>query len=283
MDCTCKYHGRSLFIVILVLILHLFILLILAIYAPNTLEKSFLPPSAAEVILQESPLNEWAQLNAAHHETPHNISTNHIPQENMQQEVLKEIIKHEENDAAQEKIVSDITDDGANSDPTYNTTILKEPVSQPQEKPRSLPFSQLLQGALAQWNQGTDQYTMQGKKTGKATAEQLKRAAYFTKIMESIRSSLITHTIHKPLCAAEARIVIVALSLLPEGAINTIAVHTSSGNHQIDLFIVRIVKDAASSFPPVPKSFNPQDYHFTIRFNDIINLIEHPQSARISV
>jgi len=107
-----------------------------------------------------------------------------------------------------------------------------------------------------------------GKNFGKATSEQLKHERYIKKLFDcvdvsfkllkrSFRFTLIPQT--------EILTLYLFIDLDKKGRIASLKLVEPSGNTQFDIFMTKVFKDAARSFPPVPSSFNTEIYSLPIQ------------------
>lgn len=139
--------------------------------------------------------------------------------------------------------------------------------STPSIKP-SLTLAQLTQGFLHQRKQdsGTHSISMIGKQ-GLATDEQLKYERYLQKISWCIQNSFEINRSRFPSLSQTVTFKIF-FAIARNGSVSQLALHQSSGNIHIDQCVLFVLREASTSFPPMP-SYLPDDplnirYTFTI-------------------
>jgi outer membrane biosynthesis protein TonB len=121
---------------------------------------------------------------------------------------------------------------------------------------------------------------MNGSKIGKATAEQLKHGNYRNKIAECIQKSILTNRAKAVIRNDGHYALTINLSIGRSGALHHLSIKESCGVPTLDLFILKTVQDASSSFPPVPASLGSDIYPMPIFFENIIAIIQHPEQLR---
>jgi TonB family protein len=128
--------------------------------------------------------------------------------------------------------------------------------------PQSMPFSpkqkpltlaDIGQGFLAESrHNGTYGVTMEGKKGGHITDEQIKIERYVERLTWCLQNSLRIQRSNIEALTRSEMSVYVFLELERSGTIRHLELIKSSGSSQLDQQTLAIFKDASSSFPPVP-------------------------------
>lgn len=137
---------------------------------------------------------------------------------------------------------------------------IKESVQQPKN---NLTFAQLAQGFVKHVEQSAA-IQVESSKTGVANVEQLKHLNYIKKIIDCIENSFIINTAHIPANKTLKSIAYVQLAVNKDGSIHTLTIAQSSGNTEVDRFLLYVFKDASSSFPPIPTSLQQNPYRFPL-------------------
>jgi hypothetical protein len=94
------------------------------------------------------------------------------------------------------------------------------------------------------------------------TGEQIKHARFMEKLSAQVQKawSRNRHAMHNAgEFTAEYYVV-----LNKDGSLRTFKLRKSSGNREVDEFIVKVYYDASSSFPPIPDNFKLDSYGFNI-------------------
>lgn len=109
-----------------------------------------------------------------------------------------------------------------------------------------------------------------GKNIGQATAEQLRHERYVKKLFDCIDVSFKFlgrqfRFAQRP--NTDSLRIFVLIDLNKAGRIVSFKIVESSGDNQFDLFMKKVFKDAARSFPPVPTYFNTSIYSLPIQCN----------------
>ncbi|MFC1842761.1 energy transducer TonB [Candidatus Dependentiae bacterium] len=155
----------------------------------------------------------------------------------------------------------------------------KKPVKQekpvkpvkPEQKPQKLTLKDISKGFLdyAQ-KQGANliQYTKSAK--GMPTEEQLKHERYIKKIFDCIETSLKirknTLMVMRPVSPRDTLIVLINIVLNNNGRVNHTSVAKTSGIHAFDQFMLSIINESSTSFPPVPSYLSKNTYSLPIKF-----------------
>lgn len=111
--------------------------------------------------------------------------------------------------------------------------------------------------------------TVKGKTFGQATADQLKHERYIKKLFDCIDVAFKLHRRNfrfTQIPQIDPLRVVILVDLQKNGMINSINIIKKSGNTQFDLFMPKVIKDAARSFPPVPSAFKTDIYSLPIEF-----------------
>lgn len=124
---------------------------------------------------------------------------------------------------------------------------------QPRPKQRALTLADIGQGFLAQTkHHGTYGVTMEGKKGGHVTDEQIKVERYVERLTWCLQNSLrLQRSNIQPLVHTEMS-VYVFLELERSGAIRRVELIRSCGEPRLDKLTLDVFKDAGGAFPPVP-------------------------------
>ena len=99
-----------------------------------------------------------------------------------------------------------------------------------------------------------------GGKEGQPTAEQLKYERYVAKLFACIQKSIRIHKHNMQIQVYQEAEVDFQLTLNRNGTLADLRLIRSSGMRQLDEFILFVVRDAATSFPPVPSSLKHTSY-----------------------
>jgi TonB family protein len=220
-----------------------------------------------------------------------NEPANQEPQENKQKNSEETIIKEA---IAKKESVSLKTSDIAQTKPFFTKSeIKKQPLQQKQSHTKTtkkttssqqkkevllppkppLSLAQLTQGFLHHVkDEGKHAIHMLGKKTGMPSDEQIKYERYLQKINWCLQNSFNINQ-HQLLLPSTAEYNShIRFSLNKNGTLTHCSIAKSSGNHQLDQFILFIFKDASTSFPPIP-TYLPHD-SFTLTYVITLNTIE---------
>jgi len=112
------------------------------------------------------------------------------------------------------------------------------------------------------------QYTNSAK--GVPTEEQLKHERYISRVFSCIETSMKIKrnslAIRQNISPNEILTVVVQIVLNTNGKINRMNVSKSSGIREFDNFMLNIVNDSSSSFPPVPSYLSKDTYYIPIKF-----------------
>lgn len=174
---------------------------------------------------------------------------------------------------------SDITQNPPQQQLQHNTTVQTQQIKQKKhaahQAARPAPSSQRQLPSLSQLTQGMMNYmkengkhsvSMLGKKTGIPTDEQLKYECYLEKLNRCLHNSFAINSHKQPHCAPPDSPITMYLALNQDGSIHNLKLVKSCGNHQIDHFVMYVLREASSSFPPVPHYLphNPFAIHYII-------------------
>lgn len=148
----------------------------------------------------------------------------------------------------------------------------KEPApTQKKTNTEKLTLATLARGFLNQIQEKGDHLVnMVGDKKGNPSAEQLKYERYFQKIDSSLKNAMRIHRykfedIAHALNPVKATC-IVYVHLQRNGRAKTIDISTSTNIRVMDDFLLFLVREAASGFPPVPKYIGEDPLIFSIHF-----------------
>lgn len=147
--------------------------------------------------------------------------------------------------------------------------------SSPMGAKKNLSLAQLTQGFVGHLEQAA--MAVRGNHSGAATAEQLKQINFCQKILNCVVNSYKIQRMNMPNNHREMKAARILLVLNDNGSINALEMHQSSGNVAVDNFLLELFRDASSSFPPVPASFNQKTYMLPV-FN--IDHLEALQSSK---
>lgn len=111
---------------------------------------------------------------------------------------------------------------------------------------------------------------MIGNKKGNPTADQIKYERYFQKIDASLKSAMRIHRykfdeITQSMAPTKTRC-IVTVCLNRNGRTQNLSIAGASNIRVIDEFLLFLVKEASSAFPPVPKYITEEPLVFSIHF-----------------
>ncbi len=149
------------------------------------------------------------------------------------------------------------------------------PTIKPMNSTKGNPIQQKKLPSLAQLTRGVMNYmqengshsvSMLGKKNGTPTDEQLKYERYLERLNQCLHNSFVINAHKHPPYSPDLQSVTVYLALNEDGSIYNLKLVKSCGNHSFDLFVMSILRDASSSFPPVPHYLphNPFSIHYII-------------------
>ena len=161
-----------------------------------------------------------------------------------------------------------------------NLPIKKPPKPKPMPKPlEKKPEPQKKQFTLTDLSKGfldysqkhganLIQYTNSAK--GVPTEEQLKHERYISRVFSCIETSIKikrnTLTIRQNISPNEILTVLMQLVLNTNGKINYMKIAKTSGIKEFDNFMVNVVNESSSSFPPVPSYLSKDKYYIPIKF-----------------
>lgn len=109
-----------------------------------------------------------------------------------------------------------------------------------------------------------------GKNRGKATADQLKHERYIAKLFECMQTSF---KLFQPsfrftiIPTTQSLVTAINLNLDTKGKIIDLQLVQSSGCTQYDLFVMKVIKNAGTSFPPLPEYFKTHRYFVPMQFH----------------
>lgn len=133
--------------------------------------------------------------------------------------------------------------------------------SPPPEAQKKLTLAQIAQGFVSQMQEAA--MAVKSDQSGQASMKQLQQINYCQKIIGCIVNSYKINKYNAPKNSPDQRLC-VQLSLKNDGTIHSLNIVQSSGNHQIDQFVLAMFKDASSSFPPLPKSLQRTPFHLPV-------------------
>lgn len=132
-------------------------------------------------------------------------------------------------------------------------------------------LAQLTHGFLHQpKDEGTCTVKMLGNKNKTPSTEQMKYEAYLQKLGWCLQNSFNINQNRLQSRESLEGIVIIYLALNKDGMLKELRLAQSSGNIRLDQLVLFVVKDASSSFPPVPH-YLPHD-PFTLFYSISINI-----------
>lgn len=169
---------------------------------------------------------------------PHSLTTT---EEQKKEEATKQIKQHIKKKNEKEK------------------TELNTNASQPAVK--NLALSDIAQGLMQKMQENSQHYVeTRGGREGQPTAEQLKYERYIAKLFACIQKSIRIHKHNLQIQVYQEAEVDFQLTLNRNGSLANLRLIRSSGVRQLDDFILFVVQDAASSFPPVPSYLKQTSY-----------------------
>jgi len=126
------------------------------------------------------------------------------------------------------------------------------------KKPK-LTLAQLAEGFAHHMEQEGDlsiAIAMAGKSNAKATESQLRIGRFLQKVLDGVKTSWVTQKRHYPLSHPIQISIHFNMSINKDGSLHGITITQSSGSSSLDAYITGIIKDASSSFPPIPDYLN---------------------------
>jgi len=132
---------------------------------------------------------------------------------------------------------------------------------------KTLPsLSQLTHSMMNHLQKGNHSVSMLGKKNGTPTDEQLKYERYLERLNQCLENSFIINAEKQPLYTPSDSSITLYLALNKDGSIRHLKLVKSCGNHHIDYFVMHVLREASSSFPPVPHYLphDPFAIHYVI-------------------
>lgn len=281
-------------IIIAALLLHLLGLLFLLAWQHHTQEHEKKFQEFMEQVREQAAMNpesaEWAEMKARASEfgttvlfqdepefTPASQVAQKQPAQEKKEEKPKTIDREDtlsaEKVAAVDKeptqIVEESTKEEATSSKSYTAAQIDQKIQgmtasgKKEAAPKApITLSTIAKGFLSTLDQGgRDSMSMQGKRGGHPTADQLNYQRYMEKFGRCVSNS---HNIHKDkLPHTQIRVpVSVTITLLRDGTLKDSYISLSSGIKAIDDYILFIHRDASPGFPPVPSSIKDELLHF---------------------
>ncbi len=287
-------HYQSLIILLICIIIHAFLLFIIAIvHLDNSQEATVILADQEEQLHEQPSEHDWVALannipamHKAQTQQPSMPTQEQQEPEKTAQEVAQQTPQPETKSKPTEQAIeesieqavqmanqvlaqseSDNVPQQAKPDPETEIKKEREPKTeiakqinknQSQTAP-ALTLAQLTEGFLQHLQESP--MAVQSDRQGNASMEQLQHMHYCQKIIDCIVNSYKinkTRTISSDAMQQAARI---HLALNKNGSISILTIVQSSGNITIDQFLLHMFSDASSSFPPLPSSFNEQPYH----------------------
>lgn len=146
---------------------------------------------------------------------------------------------------------------------SQNTIIKKQELASSvikQVAPKVIPtLAQLTQGFLESKDEGGRcSVKMIGNRKGMPTSEQMKYEMYLQKLGVCCQNSFAINQKRLPSYDSSIATVGIYLAINRDGTIKQLHVLKSSGDIHIDHFVLFVIRDASSSFPPVPR-YLPDD------------------------
>lgn len=126
---------------------------------------------------------------------------------------------------------------------------------------KNLSLSDIAQGLMQRMQENSQHYVeSRGGREGQPTAEQIKYERYIAKLFACIQKSIRIHKQNLQIEVFQEAEVDFQLTLHRNGQLADLRLIRSSGYRQLDDFILFVVQDAASSFPPVPSYLKHTSY-----------------------
>jgi TonB family protein len=151
------------------------------------------------------------------------------------------------------------------------------PTNPVQKTKPALSFAQLAQGFKKHIEQSAA-IEIDSDKSGIASIKQLTYLNYMNKILDCIDNSYKTNTSNPSINKIITSHPCIQLTLNRNGSIHSIKLLRSSGNNEIDRFVLQLVQDA--TFPPLPTSLSEPCCIPPITFFDRSNSNEHSRETR---
>ncbi|HRN78037.1 MAG TPA: TonB C-terminal domain-containing protein [Candidatus Dependentiae bacterium] len=130
---------------------------------------------------------------------------------------------------------------------TTNTTVKKP----------SLTLAKIAQGFAKHMEQEGDlSIAMAGRSNAKATESQLRVGRFLQKILACVQTSWRTQISKYPLSHPIKIDIHFNMVVNKDGTLNNIILTRSSGSPSLDVYVANIIRDASSSFPPIPDYLN---------------------------
>jgi len=278
-----KYRKRVFFIISI--IIHILLLIIFFAFYKYSQKKFLFPKKPAKVIFKKPqpkpppPKPKPKQQLPAYQGIRKPAPKPEPKQKPKSKTKPTETLRHEPKDSTQDdrnKKNIAIKKASKKIDPTPKPKLAPKPLGKkPEPKPKppkkTFTLTDLSKGFLdysQKHGANLIQYTNSAK--GMPTEEQLKHERYISKVFSCIETSLKikrnTLTIRQNISPNEILTVLVQIVLNTNGKINYMKVAKTSGIAEFDNFMVNIVNESSSSFPPVPSYLSKNSYHIPIKF-----------------
>ncbi len=217
------------------------------------------------------------QEHAYKEQTQQESRQEHIPIEEIPvQTTLADDTIEKKQESAEEQSTAQEDTDGK-----HQPSILKTGQNHKQEQPapetqspqqktidQKLTLAQLAQNFFDHVNQHNAAMAVVSDNKGEVDAYQLKQLRYLEKIMECLVNAYKINN-HKLMSIEQAQEATILLGINKDGTLRHLEVTQSSGNSTVDLFAMAMFKDASSSFPPIPKSFDENYFYIPVTFGDL--------------
>lgn len=132
---------------------------------------------------------------------------------------------------------------------------------QPSQQQKKLSLADIAQGLISKLDENSQHYvSSKGGNKGQPTDEQIKYERYIGKLFACMQKSIRIHKGNLNLDSFLEAEVYFQLTLNRNGSLADVHIIQTSGNRTLDEFILFVVRDAASSFPPVPSYLKQSSY-----------------------
>jgi TonB family protein len=258
-----SYKRPALIAILLSLLLHLLIVLYMALKQSDLLEQVFLQKKNDESVETEQKKHEWVATQARNGNPGAPVFFKDEPRE---QTIETDTVDKKEEPQSPPATVME------NNDKTQTTTVVilpqetmpqktatttnKQKKSPPQTTvaKKQLPsLAQLTQGFLNQVkNNSNYAVSILSATKGLPSDEQLKYENYLHKLGACLHTALVTNKPSMSFINPTQPRIVVALVINRDGSLRRLGLTESSGDRRLDQYTLSVIKDASTSFPPIP-------------------------------
>lgn len=119
--------------------------------------------------------------------------------------------------------------------------------------------------------------SMSGSRIGQATAEQLLTRCYLQKVVKVLQNSfrINKHVQRLPHTNQSDGPIDITLSLDRQGNVAWLALAKSSGNAELDTFVLKVFESSRGQFPPMPSGLSQDNYSATT-YSNVLSILQAP-------